>query len=139
MKCKWKECENDARSKSPFCSGTCKKRDQRASGTDVSVKVGQDEVGQIHFVPVDGKVYGRQAVSYETDQFETRPEPLNPDDQPVPRNRGRYTRADGTVYQFDACGKAFECVHKYKHQRYSNEPLNHLAIYRTADEVRELT
>ncbi len=46
MKCKWKECDNEARAKSPFCSGTCKKRYQRASGTDVPVKVGQEQVGQ---------------------------------------------------------------------------------------------
>ncbi len=38
MDCKWTDCSNQARAKSPFCSGTCKKRYQRASGTD--------EVGQ---------------------------------------------------------------------------------------------
>ena len=31
--CKWEPCINNARPKSPFCSGTCKKRYQRASGT----------------------------------------------------------------------------------------------------------
>ena len=53
MKCKWESCENEARGKSPFCGGTCKKRYQRASGTKpelsgtsvpVEAKVGQ--VGQ---------------------------------------------------------------------------------------------
>ena len=46
MKCKWKDCLHLARAKSPFCSGTCKKRYQRASGTDVPVEVGQEQVGQ---------------------------------------------------------------------------------------------
>lgn len=50
MKCKWDKCDNEARAKSPFCSGTCKKRFQRASGTKpelsgtpvpVEVEVGQ--------------------------------------------------------------------------------------------------
>ncbi len=45
MKCKWKDCSNDARAKSPFCSGTCKKRYQRASGTNVPVEVGQASSG----------------------------------------------------------------------------------------------
>lgn len=52
MKCKWAGCENEARAKSPFCSGTCKKRYQRASGTDVPVEVGQEQVGQGESVPV---------------------------------------------------------------------------------------
>lgn len=52
MKCKWKDCNNDARAKSPFCSGTCKKRYQRTSGTEsepsgtnVPVEVGQEPSG----------------------------------------------------------------------------------------------
>ena len=52
MKCKWNGCSNDARAKSPFCSGTCKKRSQRASGTDVLV-----EVGHITPVPVGAGVF----------------------------------------------------------------------------------
>ena len=51
MKCKWTDCENDARAKSPFCSATCKKRYQRASGTDVPPEVGQGQVGQTPDVP----------------------------------------------------------------------------------------
>ena len=46
MKCKWKDCSNDARAKSLYCGGTCKKRDSRASGTNVPVEVGQEQVGQ---------------------------------------------------------------------------------------------
>lgn len=50
--CKWKDCTNDTRPKSPFCSGTCKKRYQRASGTDVPVEVGQEPSGTQFAVPV---------------------------------------------------------------------------------------
>ncbi len=45
MKCKWIDCDKEARKKSPFCSGTCKKREQRASGTNVPVEVGQEPSG----------------------------------------------------------------------------------------------
>lgn len=45
MRCKWNQCSNEARTKSPFCSGTCKKRYVR-SETDVPVEVGQEQVGQ---------------------------------------------------------------------------------------------
>jgi hypothetical protein len=33
---------------------------------------------------------------------------LNPDDIPRLANRGRYVRQDGSEYQYDVCGKAFE-------------------------------
>ena len=56
MKCKWQECGNDARIKSPFCSEACKKRYQRAGGTELttggtssgtdSASSGTNEVGQ---------------------------------------------------------------------------------------------
>jgi len=36
MKCKWQECGNDARIKSPFCSEACKKRHYRAGGTELT-------------------------------------------------------------------------------------------------------
>lgn len=53
MKCKWIECKDEARAKSPFCGDTCKKRYQRRirangtsrSGTNVPVKVGQEASG----------------------------------------------------------------------------------------------
>jgi hypothetical protein len=50
--CKWKDCNEPARAKSPFCSGTCKKRYQRASGTNVPVEVGQGPSGTDSCVPV---------------------------------------------------------------------------------------
>lgn len=146
MKCIWTDCDNDARAKSPYCGGTCKKRAQRlsgtepaASGTNVPVEVGQEQVGQTEVVPVkrqlylqvvDAKCYGRQAVV--CNEFKTRPEPLDNTDQPVPCNRGRYIRSDGTVYQFDAGGHSFECKHEYK-DRQGN---THLAVYETTADVQ---
>ena len=66
MKCKWRECENEARSKSPFCGGTCKKRHQRASGTDVPVEVGQELSGtQV------GQTLGSASSTQNTDEQET--------------------------------------------------------------------
>ncbi len=53
-----------------------------------------------------GKVYNRPAVS--CDEFNTRPAPLEVTDTPVPHNRGRYKREDGSVYQFDCTGRV--CV-----------------------------
>lgn len=84
-----------------------------ASGTDVPVEVGQGQVGHTELVPVhndmhlvpDETVYGRQAVSYPGDTFETRPEPLHPTDTPDPRNRCIYQRQqDSTRYLLDATG-----------------------------------
>ena len=40
-KCKWNECGNEARLKSPFCSQACKKRHSRSSGTDQPCEVVQ--------------------------------------------------------------------------------------------------
>ena len=68
MKCKWTGCENGARVKSPFCSGTCKKRYQRASGTYVPVEVGQGQVG--HIQPVGDGV----CVTVGLDDYLSRPE-----------------------------------------------------------------
>lgn len=136
MKCKWKDCSNEARDKSPFCSGTCKKRSQRASGTKGVEQVGQTasgtQVGQ-EFEPVwipgfgeDGKVeegryvrplvYNRPAVKFTPDQYDTRPEPLSPDDIPHKGGRGKYTRQDGTVYQFDSGGRSHELTNNVAYQ-----------------------
>lgn len=109
MKCKWNECENEARSKSPFCSQACKKRHHRASGTDHACVV-------VH-VPVErvsGTVYGRPAI--KCSQHGTRPEPLDLADYPHKGGRGRYTRPDGSEYQFDCCGKVFELTNGLVYQ-----------------------
>ncbi len=65
MKCKWEPCDNEARGKSPFCGGTCKKRHQRASGTDVPVEVGQELSGtQV------GQTLGSASSTQNTDEQE---------------------------------------------------------------------
>ena len=132
MKCKWNDCLHEERAKSPFCSETCKKRAQRnrdiltgtesePSGTDVPVEVGQEQVGQTTDVPVayglhqdfcwvgiDEMVYGRRAVKYPVDTFDTRPEPIDHSDTPDPMNRCIYRRRDGTRYLLDATGNTHE-------------------------------
>lgn len=111
MECKWKDCDNETRDRSPYCSDTCKKRQSRfiasLSGTDTAPKAGQEQTGTGCEIVADAKCYGRQAVKCL--EFKTRPEPLDHTDQPYPSNRSRYTRKDGTVYMFDAIGQSFEC------------------------------
>ena len=143
MECKWHQCNNEARAKSPFCSGTCKKRYQRASGTSVPVEVGQGQVGQDVDVPVaiapgtvvwyvpDTMVYGRKAVRFPDDRFETRPEPLDHTDIPYLNNRGRYTRTDGSEYQFDYRGHNFDCKFQF------TDGKQHKAVYETVADVTE--
>lgn len=46
MKCKWKECENESRTKSEFCSDTCNKRFRR-SRTQPGQTANPDKVGQV--------------------------------------------------------------------------------------------
>ena len=53
-------------------------------------------------------VYGRRAVWYPGDVFETRPEPWDRTDQPDPLNRCIYQRQDGTRYLLDATGNVHE-------------------------------
>lgn len=130
MKCKWKECNNEARRKSVFCCGTCKKRYSRLSGTieplsgtDVSVgpQVGQRTAATMDVV-IGSNVYGRQAVRYIPDQWATRPEPLDLTDIPHSGGRGKYTRQDGSEYQFDSKGSSFD--------------LTNGLVYQTVEEVR---
>jgi len=89
---------------------------------DVTVETG--------YVTVDGKCYMRPAV--ECSEFGTRPAPLDPTDTPFPLNRGRYTRADGSVYMFDAGGQVFECKHPFK----DKEGKPHLAVYETVADAQ---
>ncbi len=89
------------------------------------------------YVTLDGeRVYGQRAVHYRySTDFDTRPEPLDVNDTPVPLNRGRYTWRDGTVYQFDTTGNSFECKHPFK----DSEGNDHLATYETVADVRAAT
>jgi len=133
MQCKYEKCDNEAQGNSEYCSKSCRAQHSRRNKSSATSEA------QHSFVIADGKVYYRQAVRFDvTEAWETRPLPLNDTDQPVLNNRGRYKRADSTVYQFDACGKSFECTHKYEHQRYDHEPKHHMGIYKTAGEVRQV-
>lgn len=85
MQCKWENCENDARAKSPFCSGTCKKRYQRASGTSVPVEVGQGQVGHDRIVPV---AEGCAMVQVGLDHYRTCPDQYIPRREPDKLNWG---------------------------------------------------
>ena len=74
-----------------------------------------------YYVKTDGKVYNRQAVTFKGDQYESRPEPVNPDDQPSEGGRGKYTRADGSQYQIDATGHSHDIPAKLTTQPASLE------------------
>lgn len=67
-------------------------------------------------------VYGRQAVLFPGDSWATRPIPLDPSDKPHAGGRGKFTRQDGTEYQFDCNGKAFD--------------LTNGKIYQTTEDVK---
>lgn len=64
----------------------------------------------------DTAVYSRQAVRYQGDQWLTRPKPIDPTDQPHVGGRGKYTRQDGSIYQFDSNGRAFEVINGQVYQ-----------------------
>lgn len=67
--------------------------------------------GQVVDIVEGQTVYGRQAVRWPVaEAWSLRPEPLSFNDQPKPGSRGKYIRPDGSEYQFDACGKVFECT-----------------------------
>ena len=89
---------------SKYCSDACKLAYHRNGKVSVSTE-------PAYIIGDDTKVYGRQAVTYNiAEPWDTRPEPLNSDDKPVVNNRGRYTRQDGTGYQFDCTGQVFNLV-----------------------------
>ncbi len=87
-----------------------RQRESRARKRDIETSenvtsVTKQGVTPIVYVTVDGEqVYGRQAVRYEGDMFDTRPEPLDPADTPDQRNRCIYQRPDGSRYLIDATG-----------------------------------
>ena len=115
MQCKWKDCARDVKGKAKYCSGACRTKASRAKSIvtlEAAVSVTNDTLDDVTrpaAVTVEGMVYGRQAVSYEGDKFETRPEPLDRNDIPDPVNRCIYKRPDGTRYILDAGG--------YEHER----------------------
>ena len=96
MKCKHEPCNNEAMGKGSYCSKSCRAQQSR-----------RNKQAQQTYEAVDGcAVYNRPAV--KCSKYHTRPMPLDPTDQPHPGGRGKYTRADGSVYQFDSSGKAHD-------------------------------
>ncbi len=128
MKCK--QCESTLTGRQrEFCSDKCRKQASRTksgpqdapqstNADKMAVERGQTERGHTSrtstdpskgFTWVPGEtVYGRRAVSYPHDTFETRPEPLSHTDIPDPRNRCIYQGQDGTRYLLDATGNQHE-------------------------------
>lgn len=111
MVCKYETCNNEAKANSAYCSNSC--RAQHSRRNKLSVTLGatleaQHTGATSGYTLAEGKAYNRPAVQYEGDQYATRPEPLNHDDQPHSGGRGKYTRADGTIYQYDSQGNDFE-------------------------------
>jgi hypothetical protein len=122
MKCK--NCDNEVVGRGSYCGPSCKtlynRNKKRNTVTIESVTPAVTAVTTTAvtpaFVTAPGEVYGRQAVSFEGNQYETRPIPLNPDDHPHTGGRGKYTRHDGTIYQFDCNGSAFEVINGKAYQ-----------------------
>jgi len=83
--------------KGSYCSASCKTLYNRNKKAPVTAAV-------TPAVTINGKtIYNRPAV--KCSKYNTRPMPLDPTDQPHPGGRGKYTRQDGTTYQFDSSGK----------------------------------
>ena len=104
MKCK--QCGNEVISKGQYCSDSCRtiyNRNKRKAGTTTNA-TGTPAVT----LPDKPPVYGRPAV--KCSKYGTRPQPISPDDQPHKGGRGKYTRQDGTVYQFDSSGNVSDVV-----------------------------
>ncbi len=112
MKCKWTDCENEVTGKALYCSGACRVKQSRSvteSPASVTSSPASVTLATVTGPPsfellIDETVYGRRAVRYPGDTFDTRPEPLDHDDIPDPRNRCMYQRQDGTRYLLDATG-----------------------------------
>jgi hypothetical protein len=102
MKCMNDNCEIElvGRQKT-YCSDRCRKAQTR---TDEAEQAKSDMAFEL--VP-NQKVYDRPAVRFDLkEDWDLRPEPLDPNDSPEPGNRGAYTRPDGTGYFFDICANA---------------------------------
>ncbi len=115
MQCMKTGCSNPLKGRqATFCSDKCRMAQTRTEPkSNTKVTKVEHKVPAYELVP-DEKVYSRPAVRYKDPKdlrevWDTRPEPLSPDDIPKPLNRGKYIRPDGSEYQFDACGKVFEC------------------------------
>lgn len=119
-KCKFESCSNEAVGSSAYCSNSCRAKESKRNRTGATIEAqpeqteaqpqAQQPSATLPYVAVNSTVYNRPAVSYRGDQWQTRPSPLSDTDQPHIGGRGKYTRADGSVYQFDSSGTSFEVV-----------------------------
>lgn len=115
MKCKNESCSNEVTGKAACCSPKCRKAASRSvtncDAPSVTLPSVTSSVTCDYEMGIAGEfVYNRQAVRFQDDQYATRPEPLNITDKPHSGGRGKYTRNDGTVYQFDCMGTAFDVI-----------------------------
>lgn len=133
MECK--ACSKDLTGKRTYCDDACRMAFKRHGSLNESMEAmgwqpeqpeqNEPEQTNPNTQPeqvIGATVYGRQAVRFQGDQYDTRPMPLNPDDKPHSGGRGKYTRKDGSVYQFDCMGTAFDVTDG--------------KVYQTAEEVR---
>ncbi len=134
MKCKWYKCDNEAKGKALYCSGACRVKQSRSVTGPMASSVTESPssvTSSPDSVTVDGKCYSRLAI--RCPEFATRPCPVAATDKPVPHNRGRCERLDGTVYQFDINGHVFECRHVF----YDSTGMQHQSVYETLADVQE--
>jgi hypothetical protein len=120
-RCKYETCSNEITGSSAYCSNSCRAKESKRNRTGATIEA-QPSGATSAFITGLGTVYNRQAVIYKGDQWPSRPTPLNSYDQPHVGGRSKYTRQDGSVYQFDCNGSAFE-VTKGK-------------VYKTINEVK---
>lgn len=76
MKCKWEDCENEARAKSPFCGDTCYKRHRRDSkpSEDGPGSTNSDKVvlGYVYLIHCVGFPFYKIGVTTRTPQSRLR-------------------------------------------------------------------
>ena len=108
MKCKHEPCNNDAMGKGAYCSKSCRAKQSKRNraGAITEAQPVETPAQQANEVIEGCAVYGRQAV--KCSKYDTRPMPLDSTDQPHSGGRGKYTRQDGTTYQFDSSGNAHD-------------------------------
>lgn len=110
-KCKQckKEIKQTGNRKKEFCSDKCRMAFKRSNPNIQSEQIQSEQSNPNKYELLEGKVYGRQAVSYgkesnEMISWDTRPMPENPDDVPDPKNRCIFRRKDGSKYIIDSVG-----------------------------------
>lgn len=103
-----KQCNKVLSGKKQYCDDACRMAySRKANKQPEQMQPEQAKPNTCYEAIAGSTVYNRQAVKCPT--YMTRPMPLDPADQPHPGGRGKYTRQDGTTYQFDSSGTASTC------------------------------